>query len=427
MQVSSLRTELKLAYIMLLLSAVTAVFTVALVMRCYMPCPFWDHWWVIGDIAEGSRPSSLRWLWSQHNEHRIAILRVLIYLDIFAFGAKNVSLQVESLVIQLLQWAAICYFIERYTLLPLGLKRSIEGIYAFFLFHPKQENFLEPFQVSFILPFALGTVAFLLVTFFRELRRPVFSMAVAAVVPLLAALNLAGGLLIGPVLTALAVVRGLPKRFVILISVAWIAATAAYLIDLHRLGPAVMHANQFVSYILLYFSERWFRIGRYEDVPVVLASLLGLILVGGRALGRREQVSAFEWFLTAESVLAILSACVTATGRLQFGVGQARSTRYQTVALLYWSSFFSLVLVRVWRWRPSSLKLAQMVMLAIILLSIYDFPRLWRMRVAEPDSLRLACTAVMSEHYTKAQAAQLLSAPELLGPRIRFLRQRWAT
>ncbi len=180
-----------MAYAVLFLSAATAAFTVILVARCYMPCPFWDEWSVISQIAAGSRPSSVGWLWSQHNEHRIAIPRVLIYLDLFLFGAKNISLQVEGFVMQLLQWGAICYFVERYSDLPAGLKRSIEGMFLFCLFHPKQENLFEPFQVSFILSFALGTIAILLVAFFRESRRPTLSTAIAAVVPLAAALNLA--------------------------------------------------------------------------------------------------------------------------------------------------------------------------------------------------------------------------------------------
>jgi len=47
------------------------------------------------------------------------------------------------------------------------------------------------------------------------------------------------------------------------------------------------------------------------------------------------------------------------------------------------------------------------------------------MRVAEADSLRSACTAVMSEHYTKEQASKLFPAPEQLGQAINFLRERW--
>ena len=327
MQVSSLRTEVKLAYIMLLLSAVAVVFTVTLVVRCYMPCPFWDQWSVISQIAAGSRPTSLSWLWSQHNEHRIAIPRLLIFLDVFAFGAKNVSLQVESFVIQLLQWAAISYFIGRYAELPIGLKISIQGIYTFCLFHPKQENFFEPFQVSFLMPFALATIGFLVVAFFRELRRPVFSMLVAALVPLLAALNLAGGLLIGPVLTALAMVRGIPRRFLVFTGVAWTLEAATYLTNYHYSfgGGGVVRVSDFANYILIYFGERWFRTGRYEDVPVVAISLLCFALLTILAIRRPQGVSAVEWFLIAECALAILSASLTAIARLQFGVDQAHA------------------------------------------------------------------------------------------------------
>ena len=208
-------------------------------------------------------------------------------------------------------------------------------------------------------------------------------------------------------------------------AVSWLAVVAAYLTDYHRSGPAVLRAREFIHYILIYFGERWFRTGRYEDGPVVAASLLCFTLLTVRALRNRKEVSGSEWFLIAEGGLAILSACVTAAGRLQSGVGQAHAARYQTVALLYWSSFFALALVSIWRWRPSVLKSAQLVLLAILLLSIDGFPGVWRMRVAEADSLRAACTAVMSEHYTKEQASKLFPAPEQLGQAINFLRERW--
>src|SRR4051794_19271034 len=84
---------LPIAMIVLALGAAT--FCVALTIHCYMPCPWLDEWRVIADMAKGTKPWSWGWLWSQHSEHRIAVTRLLIWLDWALFGGKTVSLFIE--------------------------------------------------------------------------------------------------------------------------------------------------------------------------------------------------------------------------------------------------------------------------------------------------------------------------------------------
>jgi hypothetical protein len=124
-----------------------------------MPCPFWDEWVVVDAIAHGKGPWSWSWLWAQSNEHRIVIPRLLIWIDLSWFGGKNVSLFVETFILQALHCAAISYVIERFTVLPAFVTRTLQGLFTFCLFHPNQaENFTWAFQVSFVIPFVLGTI-----------------------------------------------------------------------------------------------------------------------------------------------------------------------------------------------------------------------------------------------------------------------------
>src|SRR5205085_11378547 len=97
------------------------IYSMLLTIRTYMPCPFWDEWVVIDAIADGKGPGSWSWLWSLSNEHRIVIPRLLIWIDLFFFAGMNLSLLVETFVLQALQWAAISYMIQRFTELPLFL------------------------------------------------------------------------------------------------------------------------------------------------------------------------------------------------------------------------------------------------------------------------------------------------------------------
>jgi hypothetical protein len=149
----------RLGELIFLLGLSALCFSVALCIRNYMPCPFGDEWWVITDIANGRGPSSLSWLWTQHNEHRIVIARILIWMDLFCFGGTNKSLFVEIFLAQLLHLAAIAWAVQKWTGLELSVRRTIQGLFAFCLFHPNQaENFTWAFQISFVMPFALTTV-----------------------------------------------------------------------------------------------------------------------------------------------------------------------------------------------------------------------------------------------------------------------------
>lgn len=155
-----------LAISVLLLGIAAIAFAIAVVVRCYMPCPFWDEWVVVEAIAKGNGPTSWAWLWSQQNEHRLAVPRLMVWLDLYGFGGKNISLFVEIMVVQCFHWLAICFVVERFTRLPGFLKRSIQGLFAFCLFHPNQlENFTWAFQIGFVLPFALGTIALIIIAF----------------------------------------------------------------------------------------------------------------------------------------------------------------------------------------------------------------------------------------------------------------------
>src|SRR5271167_1988522 len=111
--------------LILLFGLLSLCFSVALCVATYMPCPFGDEWWVLTDIARGSGPSSFSWLWSQHNEHRIAMTRILIWIDLFGFGGTNKSLFVEIFLVQILHLAVIAWVIEKWTGLDRPVRRTI--------------------------------------------------------------------------------------------------------------------------------------------------------------------------------------------------------------------------------------------------------------------------------------------------------------
>lgn len=420
------RAQSLFAAVMLVLAAAVAIVSVALTVRAYMPCPFWDGWDVIANIANGARPWSWTWLWSQHNEHRIATARLLIWLDWAAFGGKNISLFVEMYLIQIIHCAVVWYALERLTNFPRVLRRTIQGLFAFCLFHPNQaQNFTWSFQVSFILAFAIGTTALLSIAFFEKVtarwRWPIL-MAVGCA-PILAATNLASGLLIGPAIVCLACVKRLPRRAIVLLAALSSLSIVAYVYH-YQTPPghpspieALSHAGDVFRYVSTLMGASW---------PLLSPAYISAICFGAwivvTAL-RHQKVSAFEWFCVAECGVMIATTLLVACGRLQYGIMQAAESRYQTPAMIYWASLLSLVLIAVWRLQPASLGLAQLFVLLIASSSLPFVPGVWRKFVDQADWRRDACL-VVSGNYSARAARILHPNPEIVKQGLKVLPEK---
>lgn len=278
-----------------LLGIGVVVFAIAVTCHSYIPCPFWDEWVVVADIGSGKGPTHLAWLWSQQNEHRLAIPRLLVWLDLVAFHGRNVSLFIEILGVQVLHWAALCFVVERFTRAPVSVKRSIQGLFGFCLFHPNQlENFTWAFQIGFVLPFALATLALILIAFFSRWRRPVLAVIIAGGMPILAALNLAGGLVIGPVVVGIAWCKRTRAWVGAMLTAIWFASAAGYLYGYHRAGTdlppcaAILQGRKLFLYVLTYFGASWTRLLPHKERLIAFASILIFAAILGRALRRRR-------------------------------------------------------------------------------------------------------------------------------------------
>ncbi len=314
---------------------------------------------VVDGIASGKGPWSWSWLWAQSNEHRHVIPRLLIWLDFAEFGGKNVSLFIETFLFQVLHWAAISYVIERFADLPPFVKRSLQGLFAFCLFHLNQaENFTWAFQVSFVLPFFIGTLALIAISFYGRVSRPGVGLIAAILAPAIASTNLAGGLLIGPATVILAALKRMPRRIILALVAAFLFTAGAYLYDYQRSGTdlpllvALSKSKDLFVYVLTYFGASWTALLPHKERITAFLSLVCFVIVLARLLRKRDQISDFEWFLIAECGLMFGTALLTAVGRIQFGTGQAFASRYQTPAMLYWAGLGSLVFVEIWkRWQ----------------------------------------------------------------------------
>ncbi len=426
------RAEISLSRIVLLFGLLACVCAIALTARTYMPCPFWDAWAFVNAIAEGAGFHSWSWLWSQHNEHRLLVTRLLILLDLRVFGAKAVSLFVEMYAIQLCHWALISYAIERWTSFPRFLKTTLQGVFGFCLFHLNQsENFVWAFQVSFVFAFALATGTLLTIAFFERVRRPLLAMTALGVAPLLASLNVAGGLLIGPVAIGFALLRRLSVRYVVILTVFFLVSAVAYLTGYrspnphHTPGEALSHPKDLFVYVLTYFGASWTRLLPHKERATCFVSIVVFAALTAIAVRHRKQTCAFEWFCIAECTLMLAVAVLTGLGRLQYGVGQAYAGRYQTPAMLYWASLCALLLITVWRLWPSRFLLAQASILLMLIASAASFLSIWRVEVQHGDALARACYSVMHGNHDVGAAKLLYGSRQDVAPGVAYLRRLW--
>ena len=392
-----------------------------------MPCPFWDQWSELNVIAAGH--TSLKWLWSVHNEHRIPIPRLLMLLDLKVFGGKNVSLFVEIYLVQIGEWLGLYLFLERCARLPRKTLFPVAGLFAFCIFHPNQaENFTWAFQVSFVLPFALGTLSLLAIAYLECFRRRMLVVAVISLMPLIAAMNLSGGLLIGPFTVSLAMVRGVSPRYVLLLLAVWLLSVAVYLTSYHIPADDPLwraHPKDIFVYLLTYLGASWTKIVPHKERVTCFLSFVVLGWIIWRSAQRRAETPAVEWFCIVECLWIVATAVLTSLGRLQDGVGQAYGGRYQTAAMLYWAALGSLLILHTWRCFPRRSTAMQTAIAALMFCSVLTMPRIWSIVTTRGDRLAQACAVVMHGPLNRKSGRVLYSMPQEMPPDIAYLHRLW--
>lgn len=253
--------------------------------------PFMDDWEMVPALT-GNQPITLRWLWSQHNEHRIFLPRIVYMALLSASGTDfraGAFFNVFALVVGA---AALCFAARR-------LRGSTLYSDAFFPLVVLQWGQVENLTWSFQVQSLLGTVPVLLVLgalFQRGSLSYRQSMAVGAVA---LALPLCGanGLALVPALAActllsayqLYVERPADRRAwlsVLGIGLASLALTGLYFVGYHKhQGHAESHelvatlvgTLQFLSISFGQGSRALWPATGYLTVALLVATLVALI------------------------------------------------------------------------------------------------------------------------------------------------------
>jgi hypothetical protein len=294
-------------------------------------------------------------LWAQHNEHRMLFPNLLFLLTYELYAWNN---------------ATICYITHAFAAASVVVLALLGGktldrrwalpaavVFSILCFSPLQSfNFLLGFQLQWLLTtFCMGCVAYILAT----VERPLHAALLAAVFATIASYSLASGLSIWECVLAALVLAHV--KWDVPTAATWAAigvvVTVIYLIGwkpLYQSDPTfwLHHPVIFAHYVLTYLGsplafDRDMRTSTI--IGFVGVTLFVSFIAAGRSLRKNYAVdlsrSMFPWITLG--LFGIANAVITGIGRDAFGLGQALSSRYVTMANFIWFGVIGLAAIVV--------------------------------------------------------------------------------
>jgi hypothetical protein len=370
-----------LSYVIFLCGISTVILSAYLVVVSYTSLPHWDEWSQIDFAANRTAQSTLDWLWSQHNQHRLVIPRLFLLADLRWFHATQGFLLASIFGIQVLHLLLLSWSMRIFGGWRRGLWLTGTGLAAFCLFSPAQwENFTWGFQTCFVLPGMFATLSWigLLLYWTRSKDGPggrgrwgYLLLSIAAALG--ASYSLSNGNLLWPLLVGAALLLRLRLAAVLSFAIAGALSTALYLNNYYRPASYPLSAEallQMLKYMTAYFGSSWVSLNVHAAEIIGAAGLVVLLSLLLRLPSYVRDHRPFPLQLVLTLLFCLGTGVVTALARMVFGIPQAFSSRYQTVALLFWCCMGLLLLGRafsVGQTRKGDFLLVQAILLAIML------------------------------------------------------------
>jgi hypothetical protein len=376
------------SYFILIAGLITMGSCAYMMVASYSSLPYWDGWIELTYAADGGNPFTLDWIWGQYNEHRMPIPKLFLLTDLHWFHGNQIFLLCSIFVIQFLLLVTLAWSMRAFGNWRGAVWRTGVGLAAFCLFCLSQwENLTWGMQVCFLLPrlFAsLSMIGFVLY-WIRSQDQDKANAASQSSNWKYLLLSIAGALgatwcyvdgnLLWPLLVAAALVLRLRWSAIFTLIVAGALSTALFLNNWARpayaINPSQTHGSV-LRFLAAYLGSSWVGSSSNHRMAEVIG-ILGLLVFGLFLLRLRTDIQAvhsLNIYLLLLGLYCVGTGIVTSFGRSGFGISQAFSSRYQSVALLFWCCLGLLLLgavltrqVRV----SNGILLAQVVLLVIML------------------------------------------------------------
>ncbi|MCE4540917.1 MULTISPECIES: hypothetical protein [unclassified Caballeronia] len=335
------------------LGAATFLMTVYGVVRHFSPVPLADQW--DGNVAFFMRAAQnpLAAFFEQHNEHRLVFPRIFFYLDLRYLGGRNFLLIAANLALGGCIGLLLFRIARHHARFPGVRSLGLAGVCLIVAFSWMQGgNFFWGFQLQWFAVYLFALCAFhcmdrcaeFVAT--REAGRANAWLALALGSAVLSACSMSSGVLVFPVLFALALYRRIGTGRVVVTAAVSAATLFAYFANWHApassggspLAALREHPVQVLRYFILYLGSPAGQtaLGSKGADVAGLIVLVTLLAHCARLLFARGANVPKATSLLAMSLFVASNGFATACGRLSFGLESALAGRYTTASLTCW-------------------------------------------------------------------------------------------
>lgn len=355
--------------------------TLGAVWRLNQPLPTFDHWAAV-EFCDLTASDGLAYdkVWMQHNEHRLAVPRLLFLVDFFLFAGSGGSLLAVTALVQLAHTWLLWSLAMRTSSAAARAPRTTAALIAIALFSAGQMfNFIEPFQVQFVLVYAAATVA--LAAAVRACApgaRP-WWWVVAVGASAVASLSMANGLLVWPLLVFVVWSRRANRTTLAIVATIAAAAVLLWLWGFATSANAELDPTENIGrpWRILAYTACWagspFRL--WDGSGQVVAggivggiALLAFLGLAGPILARRRTAPPpTSTAVAITGTFLVATSLAIALARSGGALAQAQSERYATPSHLLWVVLCTLGAAHAHRWvRTATTVVAGVLAVALV-------------------------------------------------------------
>jgi hypothetical protein len=375
--------------------------TVRRIIDCYLPLPFMDYWRVVLDYPHW-QAHDFRFLWIQHNEHRIVFPEIVFLLDMSVWHGREYLPLAVSFLCYFSIWIVIVWTIAADSNLS-RFHRALAILLAGVAIGWKgsASSLTFPFLLQWTLTQLPAILSLLFATYAKGKNHWLIFAIASAVIGTYSSGN---GMLLWPVLVSAGFLLKLSKRQMIALFASGVVSVGLYFVDYHfsndlHLENLIRSPLYSLSFIGVYLSMPFGNmepaaLGVYVGLGNLAAAIcLFIYALRKRLLDTRQSVVLFGtyWF-------TLLTAMLTAAGRMDVADASftaAKADRYLTVSLVNWGVLIALTLWlaarRRWRIAPApALAFCFAVLLAIGCLNLRAWLRTGNEYLADVQAAMLS-------------------------------------
>ncbi len=340
----------------------------------YTGLPFWDSWGPTG-ISIANETGWLSTFWSQHNEHRPVITKMLYWSTETFFNGQLWVLIVINLLLTFSIAVTLIFYLHEQTRSESDrfCKVIISLVFMAWMFSwIQKENLSWEFQSQFYLVFLIPLIAFYCL--YKSCENTTYFI-LSCVLGVICVGTMANGILALPLMVGYAFLNKMSYQKKGILLFLAILCLWAYLGDFEKAGghesffnTLLEHPIDSIRYVLRYMGGPFYYV---FDKSLWVTETAGFIycLLAAYAffhLLQNKSKNSFEYIVFMGIVYILTTAIITAGGRLVFGFDLI-SSRYQTPAVIAWSLliiFYAPSIIHFFKKRPIILAIICFVILA---------------------------------------------------------------